>query len=551
MITSLVIKNYALIDNLNIDLEKGFSIITGETGAGKSIILGAMSLILGQRADTSVINDNSQKCIVEAIFDVKNYNIKKFFNDNEIDYFKKTIIRREISPEGRSRAFINDTPVNLSALKKITENLIDIHSQHDSLELNKSSFQTEAIDLFSNNSQTLKKYQQNFNKFKKLNTELSDLQEKANKQKADSDYYQFQFDQINKANLNENEQEELEKEQKKLSHTEEIKSNLSKINFLLENDEHSTIGMLKDAAKSAENILNYLPKAQEISDRLESALIDLQDLANESEVINNDLELDPERLEFINSRLDTIYNLQHKFNVSSVKELLKIKNDFSDKIDQISSFDEKIVQKKIEIKNIKQKLVKLANQLHKKRTENKKPFENKIVSLLENLGIPNAKFTVEINKIDNFTSLGTDAVLFLFSANKNSQQQPVNKIASGGELSRLMLSIKYIISKSKTLPTIIFDEIDTGVSGEIAAKMGILLKKMSENLQIINITHLPQIAAKGNNHFLVYKKEKSDKTNTQIYKLNYKQRINEIAKMLSGTNITKSAIENAKELLNN
>lgn len=551
MVTSLVIKNYALIDNLNIDLEKGFSIITGETGAGKSIIIGAMSLILGQRADTSVINDNSRKCIVEAIFDVKNYNIKKFFNDNEIDYFEKTIIRREISPEGRSRAFINDTPVNLSTLKQITKNLIDIHSQHDSLELNKSSFQTEAIDLFSNNSQTLKKYQQNFNEFKKLNTELSDLQEKANKQKADSDYYQFQFDQINKADLNENEQEELEKEQKTLSHTEEIKSNLSKINFLLENDEHSTIGMLKDAAKSADNILNYLPKAQEISDRLESALIDLQDLANESEIINNDLELDPERLEFVNSRLDTIYNLQHKFNVSSVKELLKIKNDFSEKLHQISSFDEKIAQKKQEINNIKQKLIKLSEQLHKKRTENKKAFENKIISLLENLGIPNAKFTVEINKIDNFTSLGTDAVLFLFSANKNSQQQPVNKIASGGELSRLMLSIKYIISKSKTLPTIIFDEIDTGVSGEIAAKMGILLKKMSENLQIINITHLPQIAAKGNNHFLVYKKEKSDKTSTQIYKLNYKQRINEIAKMLSGTNITKSAIENAKELLNN
>ncbi len=549
MITSLVIQNYALIDNLNIDINGGLSIITGETGAGKSIILGAMSLIQGQRADTNIIGDVSKKCLVEAIFDISDYNLQDIFKQNDIEYFEKTIIRREISPEGRSRAFVNDTPVNLSTLKEITEKLIDIHSQHDNLDLNSTVFQTEALDSFAKNKEIIINYQITFNKFKSLKTELNELIQKSEKEKKDFDYFQFQFDQIEKAELKEGEEEELEKEQKQLSHIEEIKKNLSKINYLLNNDENSALDLLKEAVKSAENIFDYLPKANEIHSRISTALIDLQDLTNETEIINNDLELEPDRLEFINSRLETIFNLKRKFNVSDIQELFKLKEDFAQKLEQISSYDLQIENKKTEIENCRKQLSEFSAQLNKNRLNSKKTFEEKIIYILENLGMPNIKFVVQIQNTEDFTIYGTDHISFLFSANKNSEAQPITKIASGGELSRLMLAIKYVISKSKTLPTIIFDEIDTGISGEIAAKMGALLNKMSENIQIINITHLPQIAANGKNHYMVYKKEETDKTSTHIKKLTNEERITEIAKMLSGTNISESAIMNAKELL--
>ncbi|MBN2890340.1 MAG: DNA repair protein RecN [Bacteroidales bacterium] len=551
MISSLVIKNYALIDNLSIELDKGLSIITGETGAGKSIILGAMSLILGNRADTSVINNSEQKCVVEAIFDITGYKLQKIFKANEIEYFEKAIVRREISPEGRSRAFVNDTPVNLSTLKEITEKLIDIHSQHDTLELNSAVFQTEVIDLIAKNTNILTDYQTTFKAFKRTTNELIDLQELAQKEKADFDYYQYQYEQLENADLKPSEEEELELEQKQLTHTEEIKTNLSKINFLLNNEENSVLDMLKEALKASENITDFLPQAKDIFSRLESASIDLQDLANEADVLDNDLELDPERLEFINNRLDTIYNLQHKFSVPSINDLLKLQNDFAEKLEQISSFDEQIEQKKAEIEQIRKKLTDLADILNKNRNSAKKTFEEKITYIVENLGMPNTKFDVQIQKTEEFTTTGTDKITFLFSANKSSEPQPITKIASGGELSRLMLAIKYLISKSKTLPTIIFDEIDTGISGEIAAKMGALLQKMSDNLQIINITHLPQIAAKAHHHFFVYKEETAEKTISHIRKLSDNERITEIAKMLSGTNITESAVQNAKELLNN
>ncbi len=549
MITSLVIKNYALIDELNVDLQKGLTIITGETGAGKSIILGAMSLILGNRADTSIINDKTKKCVVEAIFDVSNYNLKRLFAKNEIDFFDQAIIRREISPEGRSRAFVNDTPINLSVLKEISSKLIDIHSQHDNLALNSTAFQTEAIDLFAKNTSLLKTYQATFETYKKLNKELAYLQENAKQEKKDFDYFQFQYEQLEKADLKLNEEDELVNEQKQLVHTEEIKSNLSRINFLLNNDENSVLDILKDATKSAENIVDFLPQAKEILERLETASIDLQDLANETDVLDNDLELDPERLEFVNSRLDVIYDLQHKFNVSTVKELLDLKDEFEQKLEQITSFDEKIEQKQKEISENKQKLSQLSKDLHDRRISAKKIFEEKITYIVENLGMPNTKFIVNIEPANDFTSTGTDQISFLFSANKSAEPLPIIKIASGGELSRIMLAIKYLISKSKTLPTIIFDEIDTGISGEIAAKMGLLLNKMADNLQIINITHLPQIAAKGHHHFFVYKDDTAEKTISYIRKLSDNERITEIAKMLSGEKITDSAIQTAKELL--
>jgi len=360
-------------------LQKGLTIITGETGAGKSIILGAMSLIMGNRADVLIINDKTKKCVVAAIFDVSNYNLKRLFAKNEIDFFDQAIIRREISPEGRSRAFINDTPINLSVLKEISSKLIDIHSQHDNLSLNSASFQTEAIDLFAKNTSLLKTYQSFFETYKKLNKELADFQENAKQEKKELDYFQFQYNQLEKAELKLDEGNELINEQKQLVHTEEIKSNLSKINFLLNNDENSVLDMLKDAIKSAENIIDFLSQAKEILERLETASIDLQDLANETYVLDNDLELDPERLEFVNSRLDAIYDLQHKFNVSTVKELLDLKDEFEQKLEQITSFDKKIEQKQQDILEIKQKLTQLSIDLHNRRISAKKIFEEKRV----------------------------------------------------------------------------------------------------------------------------------------------------------------------------
>jgi DNA repair protein RecN (Recombination protein N) len=551
MIKSIEIKNYALIDSLELQIEEGFTIITGETGAGKSIILGALQLILGQRADLSVVRDKNNKCVVEAIFDISTLNLEEIFKQEQIDYFENTIIRREITPDGRSRAFINDIPVNLTTLKDISEKIIDIHSQHDTLELNSTSFQTDAIDSFAKNQDILLTYTEKFRNYKKCISELTDLEADSQKEKAEFDYIQFQFEQINKANLKEDEQEILEAEQKQLSHTEEIKNNLSKICFNLNNENFAIISLLKDSLKACENISGFLPKAQEFFDRINTSVIDLQDLANEADTINNKLELDPERLDFVNSRLDTIYSLQNKFNVSSISELLELKNNFEQKLNRISSFDEQIDKKKTEIEDIKKQLVLICKNLSDRRKKSKKDFEIQIVDILSNLGMPNTKFDINIDTLNDFSNTGTDKIAFLFSANKNIEPQPITKIASGGELSRLMLAIKYIISLSKTLPTIVFDEIDTGVSGEIAAKMGILLQKMSKNLQIINITHLPQIAAKGNSHFLVYKDNSTVSTLSQIKKLNESERISEIAKMLSGTNITESAIENAKELLKN
>ena len=550
MIRSLKIQNYALIESLNIEIDKGLTIITGETGAGKSIILGALSLIMGQRADVSVIQNPEKKCVVEAIFDISKYDLKPQFNKFDIDYFDTTIIRREISAEGRSRAFVNDTPVNLSMLKDIVNCLIDIHSQHDTLELNNNIFQTETLDLFVGNTEVLDNYQKIFKQYKQALQELKGLQQAAQQQKSDYDYFQFQFSQLDDANLQVGEQEELENEQTQLSHTEEITQNLSKINFLLNNENTSIISMLQEAQKSAENIIDFLPKSAEIYKRIETALIDLQDLSTETEVIAQDIEFNPERLEYITSRLDTIYKLEHKFNVSTIDELLKIKDDFEQKLLAINSFDEQIVRKQQEIEQLKQKLDELSLKLTQKRKVGKTKFEEKIKKLVANLGISDAEFIVNIEQTDDFTNYGKDNVQYLFSANKNSKPQQIGKIASGGELSRLMLSIKYIISRSKTLPTIIFDEIDTGISGEIADKMGILLKSMAENMQIINITHLPQIAAKADAHFFVYKDTSENKTISHIKKLSKDERITEIAKMLSGSNITESAVQNAKELLN-
>ncbi len=551
MLELLKVKNYALIDQLEIKFNKGFTIITGETGAGKSILFGALGILLGQRADYSVIRDKTKKCIVEAQFSIRNYNLSKFFEINDLDYFDETIIRREISPKGRTRAFINDTPVNLNVIKEIGNYLIDIHSQHDTLMLNDTDFQLNVIDAYAQNTKILNDYKISFKEYLSLKKELKNLQEKATKEKADFDYYQFQFNQIDEAKLIENEQFELENKQKTLSHAEEIKTNLSKISNNLSEDENSILLLLKNSVDVAEETVPIFTGAKEIYERLNSVYIELQDLSGEVEVNAEDIEHNPEQLEFVNQRLDTIYGLQQKYNFSTIKELLDLKQELENNLDKISNFDNQISEKKLLLQTQKQELNKIAEKLSDKRAKIFAKTEKEIINLLSQLGMPKASFIVNNNRLTDFSKSGIDNIRFLFSANNKIEAKEISKVASGGELSRLMLSLKYLISQSKTLPTIIFDEIDTGVSGEIASKVGSIMKQMSGNLQVIDITHLPQVAAQADFHYLIYKEESESSTNSNIRELSEKERITEIAKMLSGKDITEAAIENAKQLLDN
>ena len=550
MLKTLTISNYALIDNITVDFNPGLTIITGETGAGKSILIGALNLLTGARADTSVLKDKQKKCVVEGVFDLSKYNLQEFFEQNDLDYETFTIIRREITPQGRSRAFINDTPVNLKTLRDLTNFLIDIHSQHDTLLLNNPGYQLDVIDTYADNSKLLQQYRTEFSRLKNLQQQLSQLREKAQKEKADYDYYQFQYDQLEQANLQPGEQEDLEQEQQQLSHTEEIKNALGQILFLLTDEENGANDRIRQAQRSAEEITSYLPQAKDLARRLESAYIELQDLASETEVLFNDIEYDPERLQQVNARLDLIYELQHKFNVESVEQLLELKDQFEQKLLNINSYDEQIQQLETQVQQQLQKVERLANQLSERRQAAITVFEKEVMQLLRQLGMPNAVFNVKIEKTD-LSPTGHDKITFYFSANKKIEPQPITKVASGGELSRLMLAIKYLVSQSKTLPTIIFDEIDTGISGEIADKTGQLIKKLSKNIQVIDITHLPQIAAKADTHILVYKTEQPSGTVTRLKVLSDDERVKEIAKMLSGQQVTQSAIEHARSLIEN
>ena len=548
MLKTLTISNYALIDNISVDFNPGLTIITGETGAGKSILIGALNLLTGARADTSVLKDKQKKCVVEAVFDVSKYNLQNFFEQNDLDYETFTIIRREITPQGRSRAFINDTPVNLKILKELTNYLIDIHSQHDTLLLNNPTYQLDVIDTYADNNDLLEKYSSEFTKLRNLQRQLTQLREKAQQEKADYDYYQFQFQQLDEANLQPGEQEELEQEQQQLSHTEEIKNSLGQILFLLADEENGANDRVRQAQRSAEEIIEYLPKAKELAQRLESVYIELQDLTGETEVLFNDIEYDPERLQQINARLDLIYELQHKFNVETVEQLIELKDQFEQKLLNINSYDEQIQQLETQVQQQLVVVQKLANQLSERRQAAITVFEKEVMQLLRQLGMPNAVFNVKLEKTD-LTSTGHDKITFYFSANKKVEPQPITKVASGGELSRLMLAIKYLVGQSKTLPTIIFDEIDTGISGEIADKTGQLIKKLSKNIQVIDITHLPQIAAKADTHILVYKTDRPEGTVTQLKVLSDDERVTEIAKMLSGEQVTQAAVEHAKSLI--
>ena len=549
MLKSLSIRNYALIDEITVDFEPGLTIITGETGAGKSILIGALSLLTGARADTSVLKDKEQKCIVEGIFDIAKYNLKDFFEKNDLDYQDVTFVRREIMPSGRSRAFVNDTPVAVSLLKELSSYLIDIHSQHDNLLLNNPNYQLDVLDAYADNDRLIGDYRQEYRKWKDLSDKLETLKQQAQKEKAEFDYLQYQFDQLEEARLVEGEQEELEEEQRRLSHTEEIKNALGQITFFLTNEEANAVDFVRQAERAAQDIEEFFPPARDLASRLESAYIELQDIASEAEVLFNDVDYDPERLEAVNQRLDKIYELQHKFGVNSVAQLLEIKNELEQKLLSITSYDSEIAALEKQVEQQHSKVVDLAGELSQRRQGSKTKLEKEIQLLLTQLGMPNAVFEIRIDRTD-LTLSGQEKVTFYFSANKKIEPQPLTRVASGGELSRLMLAIKYIVSRSRTLPTIIFDEIDTGVSGEIAAKMGQMIKKIAENIQVIEITHLPQIAAKADNHLLIYKEESEDTTTTRLRVLSETERIREIARMLSGEKITDAAMDHARQLIN-
>ena len=550
MLQSLSIRNYALIHNIDIKFQYGFSTITGETGAGKTILLGALSLILGQRADTGVLNDKTAKCIVEAGFNIADYDLKPFFAQHELDYDKNTIIRREINEKGKSRAFINDTPVTLNVLKELGVRLVDVHSQHQNLALSDNRFQMHVIDSFAGHLEQVSQYKKTYIEFKNKTRECDELREKAEKSKSDLDYFQFQFNQLEEANLQEDEQKTLENELETLSHAEEIKMNLLTASGIISAEERQGIlDMLKEAENGLERIRTFYPQVEDLFNRLESAYLELKDLAGELEYQGNEIEYDPERISFINQRLDTIYQLQQKHRTDSIARLIEIKQELEDRITEVTSFDEEIEKKSAALEKLRNTLEKTANDLSENRKNAIPSIEKEITRQLTELGMPGAAFKIILEETPSITAMGKEKAVFTFSANKNAPTQDIAKVASGGELSRLMLSIKALISASTALPTIIFDEIDTGLSGEIADKTGRIMKKMAENMQVISITHLPQIAGKGKEHFVVFKYDEKDATVTTIKQLNDKERVTELAKMLSGEELTDAAVENAKALL--
>lgn len=549
MLKSLYIKNYALIDSLEIDFESGFSVITGETGAGKSIILGALSLILGQRADAKSIKQGESKCVIEGYFDISDYNLTEFFENLEIDYEPTCLLRRELLSSGKSRAFVNDTPVTLSDLKELGSQLIDIHSQHQNLLLGDTRFQMQIVDTLAGNKKLLKEYQAAFDDYKKAQKALDDLRNLSKRGKEEEDYLRFQYESLKTVALKSGEQEELEEELETLNHSEEIKIALYKIHSLLTDDEHGIVTALKDSLNTSQSLIDIYPKSEDIVQRIENSYIDLKDLGTEVERMGENIEFDPERLSLIQTRLDTIYTLQKRHSVDTIAQLIAIYEDLEHKIENIDSYDEQLeaIEKDLLLKT--EKMLVLAKQLTDSRKAITGKFEKELVEKVAYLGMPNVQFKCEIIAEEQPNLYGMDDLLFLFSANKNVPLQPVAEIASGGEISRLMLCLKSMIAGAKALPTIIFDEIDTGVSGEIADKMGIIMKDMGTKMQVIAITHLPQIAARGKAHYHVYKSDSDDMTTTNLSRLSDKERLEEIARMLSGTTMTEAAIQNAKVLL--
>lgn len=550
MLKSLFIQNFVLIDSLDIRFENGFSVITGETGAGKSIILGALSLVLGQRADGKSIKNESEKCVIEAVFDVSKYQLETFFMANDLEYDADScILRRELFTSGKSRAFINDSPVSLSVVKELGSRLIDIHSQHQNLLLGDTHFQLKVVDVMAENEILLILYRKEYSRYQSLKKELKELMEKAVQTKQEEDYVRFQLEQLQEAQLVAGEQDELEQEQETLSHAEEIKGSLYKITELLEGDELGAVQLIKEALSIADSLERYYPKAKEIAERLRSAYIDLNDLASETDVLKEDVEFNPERLDWVNERLNVLYTLEQKHRVPSIEALIELQEKYELQLKDIDSFDEHIVHLNNQLEASRKELLQQASVLSEQRKVASKAMAVQLVGMIVQLGMPNTRFRIDFVQKAEPEIDGMDDICFMFSANKSGDLQPVAQTASGGEISRLMLCIKAMIAGFTALPAIIFDEVDTGVSGDIADKMGDIMYDLGTKMQVFAITHLPQIAAKGKEHYFVYKEDTADRTITRIRILSRDERVKEVARMLSGASLTDASLANARELL--
>jgi DNA repair protein RecN (Recombination protein N) len=550
VITTLAIKNYALIEDIRVDFNEGLTIITGETGAGKSILLGALALLLGKRADLGSVKDASKKCIVEGHFSIGNYGLENVFEENDLDYEQQTIIRREILPGGKSRAFVNDTPVALTQLQALSPYLIDVHSQHETLEVVSENFQMEVIDALAGNGSLLKSYKEQFEDFKKTSEALSALKLQKENASKELDYNTFLYNELQLAGLKKINQQELEESYETLNNAEAIQEALANVNQLLDAEQIGTLQSAKEARIVLGRIKEFSKTFEDFWQRLNSAIIELEDISAEVNNSAEKIEADPEMLFQVNEKLQTLYKLQQKHAVSSVSELIEIEQQLEEKVNTTLGLDDKIESLEKQKVELKKTALNTADSLHKKREEAIPTLKKKLEETLAPLGLPNARFQFELSPSQEFKSNGSDVLQLLFTANKGLAFGPLKKVASGGEMSRIMLSIKSVLAEYKKLPTIVFDEIDTGVSGEIANKMADILQKMSLKMQLLSITHLPQIAAKGDHHIKVYKEDNNEVTATHLKILNEDERIVEIAQMLGGKNLSEAAIANAKELLN-
>ena len=550
MLQQLYIKNFTLIDELDIELHPGFSVITGETGAGKSIILGAIGLLLGQRADSKSIKQGADRCVIEAHFDLSRYDLKPFFDENDIEYDDHdTIIRRELTAAGKSRAFINDTPVALTMLKELGDQLMDVHSQHQNLLLNKQDFQLNVVDILANDSKELEDYQQCFANYQQKTKELNQLREEIERNKQNADFLQFQYDELEAAQLVEGEQEELEQQSETMSHAEDIKTALYEADNALSGDENGVVSQVKSAYNALNGISKVMPKTIELTERLDSCRIELKDIADEVSQLLERTDFNPAELDNINNRLDRLYELEKKYHVETVEELIQQRDDLKLKLSHIENSDEAVSEMEKEVAKLRSLCAHRAETISTMRRATADNMRSQLAQRLEQLGMPHARFDVSITKTE-LGKNGQDSISFLFSANTSTPLQPVSQVASGGEIARVMLSLKAMISGAVKLPTIIFDEIDTGVSGKIAEKMAQIMQEMGRTeRQVISITHLPQIAALGSHHYRVSKEETKNGTVSHMTELNNEERITEIAQMLSGSDISDAAIQNAKELL--
>ncbi|SDX53796.1 DNA replication and repair protein RecN [Lutibacter oricola] len=550
MLTNLSIKNYALIENLSVSFRDNLSIITGETGAGKSILLGALGLVLGKRADSSTLKNPEVKCIIEAEFSISKYNLEPYFRDNDLDFEGETIIRREILPSGKSRAFINDTPTTLSVLQGLSEKIIDVHSQHQTMQLSTSSFQFKVLDALAKTAAKIESYKRGLKLFNKLNKELTDLKSNQQAAKEQYEYNLHLFKELDEAKIVVDEQESIEQKLDKLNNIEEIKTNLLEIQEVSFAEEIGLQSLLNSITSKLANISSYSKEYQELYERLNSVKIEFDDVANEVELANENIQLDAGEIEKLNDRLQLIYNLQKKHTVGSNKELIEVYNNLSLKVEAVENSSGQLTAKENEVNEVAAKIDVLAQKISNDRLKAIPKLVKKLENLLATLGMENTRFKFNLKHTKQYFQNGKDELELLISANKGANFGELKKVASGGELSRIMLSVKAILSEYLSLPTIIFDEIDTGVSGDVSQKMADIMKLMCDNMQVITITHLPQIASKGQQHYKVYKEDINNNIVTKLKQLSDNERVNEIAEMLGGKNITSTAIEHAKELLN-